>query len=111
MIFEFFNININKYPTLSSLALGIFRTHFLRNDEIPQLSGHIAKDIRQGYTGGAVDVYTLKMKKELKFEFMMLTHYILMLWINLICLLVNLFILKVTLKLLKKIHLDSFIVK
>src|SRR6266478_3866382 len=57
---------INNNPTLSSLALGIFRTHFLRNDEIPQLSGHIAKDIIQGYTGGAVDVYTPQNEKGTK---------------------------------------------
>jgi len=50
-------MNIHKYPTLSSLAFAIFRTHFLRENEIPQLSGKIAKDIRQSYTGGAVDMY------------------------------------------------------
>lgn len=57
MIFELFKIDIHKYPTLSSLAFGIFRTHFLRKNEIPQLSGQIAKDIRQSYTGGSVDMY------------------------------------------------------
>jgi DNA polymerase type B, organellar and viral len=57
MIFELFSISIHKYPTLSSLAFAIYRTHFLKNDTIPQLSGKIAKDIRQGYTGGAVDMY------------------------------------------------------
>lgn len=57
MIFDLFKINIHKYPTLSSLAFAIFRTHFLKKDEIPQLSGQIAKDIRQSYTGGAVDMY------------------------------------------------------
>jgi DNA polymerase type B, organellar and viral len=56
-IFDLFNINIHKHPTLSSLAFGIFRCHFLRDDLIPQLSGQIAKDIRQSYTGGAVDLY------------------------------------------------------
>jgi hypothetical protein len=29
----------------------------LKKDEIPQLSGQIAKDIRESYTGGAVDMY------------------------------------------------------
>jgi len=60
LIFQLFNINIHKYPTLSSLAFGIFRTHFLEENIIPQLSGEIAKDIRQGYTGGAVDMYIPK---------------------------------------------------
>jgi DNA polymerase type B, organellar and viral len=57
MIFELFKINIHKYPTLSSLAFAIFRTHFLKNDTIPQISGEISRDIRQSYTGGAVDMY------------------------------------------------------
>nr|AWX52929.1 hypothetical protein [Lactarius sp. (in: basidiomycete fungi)] len=57
MIFDLFKINIHKYPTLSSLAFGIFRTHFLRKNTIPQLSGQISKDIRLGYTGGSVDMY------------------------------------------------------
>ena len=57
MIFDLFSINIHKYPTLSSLAFAIFRTHFLKLNTIPQLSGQIARDIRQGYTGGAVDMY------------------------------------------------------
>jgi DNA polymerase elongation subunit (family B) len=63
MIFELFEINLHKYPTLSSLAFAIFRTHFLKKNEIPQLSGQIAKDIRQSYTGGAVDMYIPKSKK------------------------------------------------
>jgi hypothetical protein len=57
MIFELFKISIHKFPTLSSIAFTIFRTHFLSNDTIPQLSGQIEKDIRMSYTGGAVDMY------------------------------------------------------
>jgi hypothetical protein len=57
MIFELFKISIHKFPTLSSIAFGIFRTHFLLGDTIPQLSGQIEKDIRASYTGGAVDMY------------------------------------------------------
>jgi hypothetical protein len=63
MIFELFQISIHKYPTLSSIAFAIFRTHFLTNDTIPQLSGQIDKDIRQGYTGGAVDMYIPRLPK------------------------------------------------
>jgi hypothetical protein len=29
----------------------------MESDTIPQLSGQVAKDIRQSYTGGAVDMY------------------------------------------------------
>jgi hypothetical protein len=57
MIFKFFKINIHKYPTLPSLAFAIFRSTFMIENIIPQLSGKIAFDIRSGYTGGAVDVY------------------------------------------------------
>jgi hypothetical protein len=60
MIFELFGKNIHHYPTLPSLAMGIFRSNFMDKENIPQLSGQIANDIRQGYTGGAVDMYIPK---------------------------------------------------
>jgi len=75
-------MNIVKYPTLPSLAFGIFRTHFLiPKDQIDKdkegnpkitlskihmLSGQISKDIREGYTGGAVDMYIPKPSKGVK---------------------------------------------
>lgn len=58
LIFDKFNLNIHKYPTLSSLVFAIFRTNFLVSDTISQLSGQTDRDIRQSYTGGAVDMYT-----------------------------------------------------
>nr|UEP17201.1 hypothetical protein [Russula sp.] len=57
MIFKLFKLSIHKYTTLSSLAFAIFRTNFMKKVNIPQITGKIAKDIRQGYTGGAVDMY------------------------------------------------------
>src|SRR6266850_1199484 len=66
LIFELFNINIHKYPTLSSLAFAIFRTLFIENNTIPQLSGQVAKDIRLSYTGGAVDMYLPENSKGTK---------------------------------------------
>jgi hypothetical protein len=57
MIFNLFNLNIHKYPTLPSLAFSIYRSNFMMENIIPQLSGKIANDIRQSYTGGAVDMY------------------------------------------------------
>jgi hypothetical protein len=56
-IFELFNLNITDSPTLSSLALKIFKTKFLSESKIPILTGEIYKNIKQAYTGGAVDVY------------------------------------------------------
>lgn len=66
MIFDLFKINTHKYPTLSSLAFALFRTLFINKDTIPQLSGQIAKDIRDSYTGGAVDMYIPRPPKGVK---------------------------------------------
>jgi hypothetical protein len=57
VIFERFKLDINKYPTLPSLSFAIFRSQYLKKDSIHMLSGSIANDIRQGYTGGACDMY------------------------------------------------------
>ena len=56
-IFILFRLDILKYPTLSSLAFAIFRSKFLKNSKIPIIEGDLFKDIKEGYTGGAVDVY------------------------------------------------------
>jgi DNA polymerase type B, organellar and viral len=66
MIFSLFSENIHHYPTLPSLAFAIFRSNFMDNENIPQLSGKIAKDIRSGYTGGATDMYIPKSNKKIK---------------------------------------------
>jgi hypothetical protein len=49
-------LNINNYPTLPSLALGIFRSKYLSNDLIPNLIGQIFNDIKESYTGGSTDM-------------------------------------------------------
>jgi hypothetical protein len=72
LIFDRFKINTHKHSTLSALAFAIYKSNFMENNLIPQLSGQVAKDIRQDYTGGAVDIYIFQlMKKELKFMHMM----------------------------------------
>ena len=60
LVFTRFNVTINKYPTLPSLAFGIFRVNYLGDTQIPKLVGDIYKFIRKGYTGGAVDVYKVR---------------------------------------------------
>src|SRR5580658_1748864 len=62
MIFDLFAINIHKYPTLPSLAFAVFRSNFMPENTIPQLSGKIANNIRQEYTGGSVDVFIPQSK-------------------------------------------------
>jgi hypothetical protein len=68
MIFDLFGKNIHNYPTLPSLAFGIFRSNFMTNENIPQLSGKIASNIREGYTGGSVDMYIPESKPGLKMK-------------------------------------------
>ena len=57
MIFKYFGKNIHHYHTLPSLAMAIYRSNFMPENLIAQLSGKVAEDIRSGYTGGAVDMY------------------------------------------------------
>jgi len=60
LIFNRFKLSINNYPTLPSLSFAIFRSQYLNKDSIHMLSGDIENDIRQGYTGGACDMYIPK---------------------------------------------------
>jgi hypothetical protein len=60
LIFDLFSKNVHHYPTLPSLAFAIYRSKFMNEENIPQLSGQIAKDIRNGYTGGSCDVFIPK---------------------------------------------------
>jgi DNA polymerase type B, organellar and viral len=57
IIFNKFNININKYPTSPSISFSLFRTHYLGKNNIIQLSGKVFNEIKKSYTGGAVDMY------------------------------------------------------
>jgi hypothetical protein len=68
LIFNNFTKNIHHYPTLPSLAFAIFKSNFMKEENIAQISGKIAEDIRQGYTGGAVDMYIPKSKQGSKIK-------------------------------------------
>jgi hypothetical protein len=50
-------VNAHNSLTLPSLAARIYKTHYMPSDTIYQLHGIIEKNIRQSYTGGAVDLY------------------------------------------------------
>jgi len=63
MIFDLLKVDIQKYPTLSSLAFAIYRTNFMEEEIIPKLSGQMAENIRLSYTGGAVDMYIPENKE------------------------------------------------
>jgi DNA polymerase type B, organellar and viral len=57
LIFKEFKVNMTKSLTLPALAMRIFKTHFMPKDSIYQILGSVEQDIRNSYTGGAVDVY------------------------------------------------------
>jgi hypothetical protein len=71
--------------------LRIYKSQFLPKNTIYQLLGNVEKDIRQSYTGGAVDVFIPTNRKNiisliynkvkpflLNYILMMLIHYILL---------------------------------
>ena len=57
LVFKEFKINIFSSLTLPSLAMKIYKALFMPIDTLYQINGPIDSDIRQSYTGGAVDVY------------------------------------------------------
>jgi DNA polymerase type B, organellar and viral len=58
LIFKEFKVDIHKHAlTLPALAMRIYKTHFMPKDTIYQILGKPEINIRQSYTGGAVDVY------------------------------------------------------
>jgi hypothetical protein len=52
-----FQINIHSSLTAPSLAMRLFKTHFMLEDTVYQIHGEVEEAIRLSYTGGAVDVY------------------------------------------------------
>lgn len=55
LVYDLFNLNFNNYPTLPSLAFGIFRNKYLNKNEIPLINSHPFYDIKNSYTGGSID--------------------------------------------------------
>nr|YP_010170401.1 DNA polymerase type B [Phanerochaete carnosa]QRZ60383.1 DNA polymerase type B [Phanerochaete carnosa] len=57
LVFGEFKVNIFSSLTLPALAMRIYKSQFMPKDSIYQILGQVEKDIRESYTGGAVDVY------------------------------------------------------
>jgi hypothetical protein len=57
LLFIEFKLNIHGALTLPALAMKIYKIHYMPKDTIYQIHGTVEKDIRESYTGGAVDVY------------------------------------------------------
>ena len=62
LIFNEFRVDPIKLLTLPALAMKIYKTSFMPKDSIYQLHDLPEYNIRQSYTGGAVDVYIPKNK-------------------------------------------------
>jgi hypothetical protein len=60
LIYENFKVNIDKYPTIPSVAFAIFRTHYMKENSIPLIKGREAKIfdfIHDSFTGGSTEMY------------------------------------------------------
>jgi hypothetical protein len=59
LIFNEFKLNIHAPNTLTlpSLAMKIYKAHFMPKKTIYQILGNVETDIRESFTGGSVDVY------------------------------------------------------
>jgi hypothetical protein len=59
-LFNDYEIDILKYPTISSIAMAVYRTCYLDDYKIPIITEGLFKDISQAYYGGVVEVYKTK---------------------------------------------------
>jgi hypothetical protein len=64
LIFDKYQLNIHKFPTLPSLAFAIYRSFYLKDFKIPKITGDTFTNIQKSYTGGHCDVYHLYSNKE-----------------------------------------------
>jgi hypothetical protein len=64
LIYNKWNLNIHRFPTLSSIAFAIFRSNYLGNHKLPKLGGDIYDFIKESYTGGRVDVFIPEIPKD-----------------------------------------------
>jgi hypothetical protein len=64
LIFNKFKLNMTDYPTLPSLTFANYRANYMPENTIAGLNGVIYEDIKQSYTGGAVDMYKPSNNKD-----------------------------------------------
>ena len=57
LLFSIVSVNAHSSLTLPSLAMKLYKSKFMQKNTVYQLSGKVEKDIRESYTGGAVDVF------------------------------------------------------
>lgn len=49
LIFDLYSLNIHRFPSLPSLALGIFRSKYLKKTKIPLIGGSMFDELRKSY--------------------------------------------------------------
>nr|YP_010561574.1 hypothetical protein OSR58_mgp16 [Ganoderma flexipes]UYX56945.1 hypothetical protein [Ganoderma flexipes] len=57
LVYKNWELNIENYPTISSLSYAIFRKNYLIEDTIPITSGKVFTWLKDSYTGGSTDMY------------------------------------------------------
>lgn len=63
-IFERYHLNITRFKTLPSLALGVYSSEYLpEGSKIKMIKGELEKEIRSSYFGGNVDVFINKISE------------------------------------------------
>jgi DNA polymerase family B len=63
-IFYRFQINMTKFKSFPSMAMGIFTYNFYDEDhQIIFIKGNLEKDIRSAYFGGIVESYNINIVK------------------------------------------------
>lgn len=73
-----YSLNIHRFPSLPSLAFGIYRSKYLKDFKVPLIGGSIFHDLRRSYTGGAVDVYKCHGKNLFTYDVNSLYPYVMM---------------------------------
>jgi hypothetical protein len=67
-IFTKFRVDFTKYHTIPSLALGIYRSNFMKKEIIPSINSRLYKNIKQAYFGGICELYQPEMKNVYSYD-------------------------------------------
>lgn len=64
LVYDRWSLNISKFPTISSLALGIYKSNYMKENTVPKITGQMAIDIRKAFTGGRTDTFVPYTEKQ-----------------------------------------------
>ena len=63
IVFNKWELNIERFPTTPSLAFAIYRKNYLKKSTVPITNGEVFDFIKRSFTGGATDMYIPYGKK------------------------------------------------